>query len=433
MLRSFGALITFAATTDEASRALQTAAEQHQPFDMILSDISRDLPTPDPTAGLTMLPRLRNAGFHQPVIYYVGRPNPDAGVPAGAFGVTNRPDQLLQLVIDALSRVRGKAATMKAIEDFPFDWIAKDLREGKCIPFLGAGASAFPKDINAKPPSAAHACLGAGERVDVPAVSSHSRDGRFQRRRSTGAIAARHGRLRKSDARQLLGRARPRRSTAPGREAAQHIWRTSKTAASTTRLHDLLARVAKQSPMAIITTNYDDLDRAGARRTEGAFRSVCRCDRPACAEGRARRHLFRPAGQDELKPVTGEQQLLDFELDGGQVRLKRTVLFKIHGHIDRTRRADDTFVITEEDYVSFLGRMRANSVIPADLVDADAVANLAVPGYGLRDWNFRVLLDRLNRSRLQPKQILCNLLRHRAGGERVVGRAQGRRFQSRSQ
>jgi CheY-like chemotaxis protein len=109
MLRSFGALITFAATTDEASRALQTGAEQHQPFDIILSDISRDLPTSDPTAGLTMLPRLRNAGFRQPVIYYIGRPSADAGVPAGAFGVTNRPDQLLQLVIDALSRVRQRA------------------------------------------------------------------------------------------------------------------------------------------------------------------------------------------------------------------------------------------------------------------------------------------------------------------------------------
>ena len=57
-----------------------------------------------------MLPRLRNNGFQQQVIYYVGRPNLDAGVPAGAFGVTNRPDQLLQLVVDALSRVRGRAA-----------------------------------------------------------------------------------------------------------------------------------------------------------------------------------------------------------------------------------------------------------------------------------------------------------------------------------
>jgi CheY-like chemotaxis protein len=109
MLRSFGALITFAATTDEAVRALQTAAEQHQPFDIIISDISRDLPTSDPTAGLTMLPRLRDAGAHQPLVYYIGRPDPNAGVPPGAFGVTNRPDHLLQLVIDGLSRVRRRA------------------------------------------------------------------------------------------------------------------------------------------------------------------------------------------------------------------------------------------------------------------------------------------------------------------------------------
>jgi CheY-like chemotaxis protein len=118
MLRSFGALITFAATTDEALDALKAGTEQHHAFDLILSDISRDVSTRDATGGLTtvadvtagidMLPRLRNAGFLQPVIYYVGSPKPDAGVPAGAFGVTNRPDQLLQLVIDALSRVRRK-------------------------------------------------------------------------------------------------------------------------------------------------------------------------------------------------------------------------------------------------------------------------------------------------------------------------------------
>jgi CheY-like chemotaxis protein len=109
MLRSFGALTTFAATTEEALLALRTGAEQHQPLHLILSDISRDLPAPDPTAGLAMLPRLRDAGFHQPVVFYVGRPEPGASVPAGAFGLTHRPDQLLQLTIDALSRVRGRA------------------------------------------------------------------------------------------------------------------------------------------------------------------------------------------------------------------------------------------------------------------------------------------------------------------------------------
>jgi CheY-like chemotaxis protein len=109
MLRSFGALVTFAATTEEALRALGIAVDQHQPFDMILSDISRDLPASDATAGLTMLPRLRDAGYQQPLIFYVGRLDPALGVPPGAFGLTNRPDQLLQLTIDALSRVRGRA------------------------------------------------------------------------------------------------------------------------------------------------------------------------------------------------------------------------------------------------------------------------------------------------------------------------------------
>jgi hypothetical protein len=132
---------------------------------------------------------------------------------------------------------------------------------------------------------------------------------------------------------------------------------------------------------------------------------VVAIDRPA-VEGRAQGTLlFRPAGQDTLEPVTAEQQLLDIEIDKGQVHLKRSALFKIHGHIDRSRSSDDTFVITEEDYVAFLGRMGAgDSVIPADLVTVMQSRALLFLGYSLRDWNFRVLLDRLNKSRLQPKR-----------------------------
>ncbi len=55
MLRSFGAMGTCAASTDEALRALATGAEQIHPFHIILSDISRAVPQPYPTAGNTML------------------------------------------------------------------------------------------------------------------------------------------------------------------------------------------------------------------------------------------------------------------------------------------------------------------------------------------------------------------------------------------
>lgn len=71
-------------------------------FDVVLSDISRD---DDPTAGLKLAPLLREAGHTVvPVILYIGIYDASRGVPPHAFGVSNRPDILLHLVIDALER-----------------------------------------------------------------------------------------------------------------------------------------------------------------------------------------------------------------------------------------------------------------------------------------------------------------------------------------
>jgi len=107
MLRSFGALITFAATTDEAMEALKVASSQVRPFHVILSDISRDLPPPpDTSAGLKMLATFRAQGINAPLIFYVGQPKPGAATPDGAFGITHRPDILLTLVGDALAQGR---------------------------------------------------------------------------------------------------------------------------------------------------------------------------------------------------------------------------------------------------------------------------------------------------------------------------------------
>ncbi len=294
---------------------------------------------------------------------------------------------------------------MKAIDDFPFDWIARDLREGNCIPFLGAGASAFPKDINAKPPSARTLALELAKESMYPPYqaireTAGSNDAAARERLLRATVDCENLMLVSSWVEHGLGdRSRLdqklREYLADEHKPLPH-----------NSLHDLLARAAQQRPMAIITTNYDDLiELALVERKVPFDLFVVAIDRPA-GEGRAQgATLFRPDGQDELKPVTGEQQLLDLDLEDGRVRLKRTALFKIHGHIDRRRGGDDTFVITEEDYVSFLGRMGSgDSVIPADLVTVMQSRTLLFLGYGLRDWNFRVLLDRLNRNRLQPKR-----------------------------
>ena len=105
MLRSFGALITFACATDEALGAIRDANTELRPFDLVLSDISRDIPALNDRAGIDMLATFRSEGIVLPVILYVGNPKPGAAVPAGAFGITNRPDVLLTMVGEALTRM----------------------------------------------------------------------------------------------------------------------------------------------------------------------------------------------------------------------------------------------------------------------------------------------------------------------------------------
>jgi CheY-like chemotaxis protein len=99
MLRQLDVAVTTVANTDEALAALQEGE-----FDLVLSDMGRGA---QPAAGLALLPALKERGREVPVIFYVGNLEPERGVPPGAFGITNRPDELLHLILDALERVRG--------------------------------------------------------------------------------------------------------------------------------------------------------------------------------------------------------------------------------------------------------------------------------------------------------------------------------------
>jgi len=96
-----GAAITFAASTNEALEALAKSAKS-VPFDLIFSDMQRN---GDATAGLKMIARLRELRMPQPLIFYVGTATQPP--PEGAIGITSRPDELLELVLNAL---HGRAA-----------------------------------------------------------------------------------------------------------------------------------------------------------------------------------------------------------------------------------------------------------------------------------------------------------------------------------
>jgi len=70
-------------------------------YDVIISDMAR---TDEDDAGLRFLIKFRKVDETTPVIFYIGTYDPKLGKPIGAFGITNRPDELLHLVLDALER-----------------------------------------------------------------------------------------------------------------------------------------------------------------------------------------------------------------------------------------------------------------------------------------------------------------------------------------
>lgn len=96
LLRSLCVTIDFATSTEEARIRLGAGV-----YDLILSDMTRG---GQPQAGLALLPDLDAAPLRPPIIFYVGAPTP---TPEGAFGLTQAPDELFHLLLDALERRRG--------------------------------------------------------------------------------------------------------------------------------------------------------------------------------------------------------------------------------------------------------------------------------------------------------------------------------------
>lgn len=85
---------------------------------------------------------------------------------------------------------------------------------------------------------------------------------------------------------------------------------------------------------------------------------------------------------------------------------RRTVILKIHGAVDRVadRRdlspelmkvIEDSFVITEDDYINYLAHTDISKLVPMQLKSKLANSGFLFLGYGLRDWNLRVIMHRM--------------------------------------
>ncbi len=96
-LEALGISIELARSTDDALCRLSV-----ENFDTIISDMAR---TPDANAGYTLLRALRESGNRIPYVIYTESASIDhqaKSTSLGAVGCTNRPDELLRLVLQVL-------------------------------------------------------------------------------------------------------------------------------------------------------------------------------------------------------------------------------------------------------------------------------------------------------------------------------------------
>jgi len=96
MFRQLGGKIEITTTLEKTISMLKTSN-----FDLMISDIDRSNGEED---GVSTLKKLYKNKTYLPTIFYIGDVNEELGIPPHAFGLTNRPDELLHLVIDILER-----------------------------------------------------------------------------------------------------------------------------------------------------------------------------------------------------------------------------------------------------------------------------------------------------------------------------------------
>jgi SIR2-like protein len=156
-------------------------------------------------------------------------------------------------------------------------------------------------------------------------------------------------------------------------------------------LHSFLATLPallreRGSPqMLVITTNYDDLlERALDERGE-AYDLVWYEAKHGSLGGK---FLHRaPAG----KPVAIERPNKYTKLSLNE----RMVILKLHGAVDRLDEKGDSYVITEDNYIDYLSLGDIGGQIPVTLRERMADSHFLFLGYSMRDWNLRVILNRI--------------------------------------
>jgi DNA-binding SARP family transcriptional activator len=157
-------------------------------------------------------------------------------------------------------------------------------------------------------------------------------------------------------------------------------------------LHRFLARLPsllreRGAPhQLIVTTNYDlALERAFEEAEEEVDIVAY------VATGPHRGHFWhRPPGEAPRPIDVPNTYATELSLD------RRTILLKLHGAVDPLpEREWESFVITEDDYIDYLGHSELTAVVPVALAAKLRRSHFLFLGYEMADWNLRLILNRI--------------------------------------
>jgi hypothetical protein len=177
-------------------------------------------------------------------------------------------------------------------------------------------------------------------------------------------------------------------------------------------LHEKLAGI--DGTRLYVTTNYDDLlEKALVKR------------HPHLLIDRSEKGLWVSVAGGALAPVPPTGTELYELLNNPKTQAPSApIIFKMHGSIDRSDARNDQYLITEEDYVDFLGRT-GGSYVPPYINALMEGKDFLFLGYSLEDWNVRVILRKLLK-RASPGRVRCwAIVRGRSDIEQKVWQVHG--------
>lgn len=133
----------------------------------------------------------------------------------------------------------------------------------------------------------------------------------------------------------------------------------------------------------IVTTNYDDLLEQAFREAGVAFDLVVY-------------HADQNRGWFRHIPPDGRSIRIERPNEYDAVSLDvRPVIVKVHGAVDRADPHNDSYVITEDDYIDYLAGADLSNFLPVLVKDELIKSHFLFLGYSLQDWNLRVFLKRI--------------------------------------